>query len=380
MSCFLPYRFQPYGLGAAAAAERWRALGQLMCRAGDVLVFSDTIPDARPLLEGGCTTPMLLQVTNRFDYGVSREEMPAFLGLMAGATRRPRVWWAPNNPYEQLYMAKRGVLLPSDRTRMLRPVGTCLLQQPQPHAAPFDAATACGAAPPSPPPFPPSSSAPPPPPPPPPPPASSPRASRLALLIPSHSRYHLEVTVLTPWLMSHNLSSHVDVYHGASYGGPAVLAQHRGVLTVPYQVSVMKMYEGLAAGAVFILPSPALFRALLAKLGNGQMVFCCRELLEDRPRDWRSYMDWYHPDFMPAHITYDSLDELRGLIADCETSAALVEAKRAVGQAALAASRAASLAGFSQLFAALQEQACGGPSAAEEQAEGLTGGVRRHRP
>jgi hypothetical protein len=42
------------------------------------------------------------------------------------------------------------------------------------------------------------------------------------------------------------------------------------------QTSVMKMYEGLTAGVVFLIPSPSLFRTLSAQLNETRMAFCCR--------------------------------------------------------------------------------------------------------
>ncbi len=57
-----PGRFQPYGMNSSAAERIWREVGHVMCNMGDVLVFSDTIPDARPVLQGGCRTPIILQV------------------------------------------------------------------------------------------------------------------------------------------------------------------------------------------------------------------------------------------------------------------------------------------------------------------------------
>ena len=47
------------------AAQKWTALGQIMCHMADILIFSDVISDARPLLQGNCSTPIILQVGAR---------------------------------------------------------------------------------------------------------------------------------------------------------------------------------------------------------------------------------------------------------------------------------------------------------------------------
>ncbi|GIL61962.1 hypothetical protein Vafri_16210 [Volvox africanus] len=174
---------------------------------------------------------------------------------------------------------------------MLRPVGTCLLPDTPP---PTGGEGGSGDAP-----------------------SAADTATRVALILPPYSR-HLENTFIMPWLLRNGLTAHVQVYR-QHYGGPAVLARHRGVITVPYQTSVMKMYEGLAAGAVFIIPSPELFATLVRELDLHRMSFCCRELLRDHPDDWPHFMDWYHPDFVSAHVLYDNLKDLKRFLTDIVT-------------------------------------------------------------
>ncbi|KAG2484667.1 hypothetical protein HYH03_016554 [Edaphochlamys debaryana] len=105
-----------------------------MCHMGDVLVFGDVIPDARPVLEGNCTTPTLLLVTNRFDVGV-RGDHAGYYKFMAEVATRPWVWFAVNNPYDVLYMTFKGVRLPQERTFLVRPVGASFIAKPPPGSA-----------------------------------------------------------------------------------------------------------------------------------------------------------------------------------------------------------------------------------------------------
>ena len=46
---------------------------------------------------------------------------------------------------------------------------------------------------------------------------------------------HLETTFLTSWIHEQKLDDYVVMYE-IYYGGPTVLARHRGVVTIPYQV------------------------------------------------------------------------------------------------------------------------------------------------
>ncbi|GFR50044.1 hypothetical protein Agub_g12093 [Astrephomene gubernaculifera] len=312
-----PGFFQTYGVNTTKANIIWAELGHMLCHMADILIFSDTIPDARPLLQGGCTTPLILQVTNRFDYGISPSEQDAYVQVMADAATRPHVWWVVNNPYEALYIDKRGVKLPQERLMLLRPVGVCLL--PPTHLP-------------------------------------SPDQALVALVQPSGPT-HLENTFITPWLKSQSLTEYVRLYH-QHYGGPSVLAQHRGVISIPYQMSVMKMYEGLSAGAVFVIPSPSFFKKLAGEMDDSKMVFCCRDVLRDYPDSWQDYFDWYHKDFINAHILFDSWEQLANLIKDREGTGKLVEEKRVVGKEAMRLSRQRTLDGYSSLYRSLSQQAC----------------------
>ncbi|KAG2491868.1 hypothetical protein HYH03_009821 [Edaphochlamys debaryana] len=376
----------------------------MMCHAGDILVFSDTIPDARPVLQGGCKTPIILQVTNRFDYGIREDDRASYYALMREVAQRPGVWWVANNPYEALHMEQRNVTLPPDRFHVFRPVGVCLLppagaspggNATDPVADPAagsgigntgssssggdatggssssggsgssgagpegnsTAATAAGSE------------------------AAAAglgwygeanagrlaalAASKVAILMPSGAK-SLERAFIGPWLHTHNLSAHVQQL-GYHYGGPTVLSRYRGVITVPYQTSVMKLYEGLAVGAVFIMPSPLLFSKLLARLGPSYMHFCCRDLLTSQPNDWTKYMDWYSKDYAAAHILYESYEHLRSIILDVEGTAKLVEEKGRIGMAIMARTRAHTLDGFTSLFATVRSAACAADAARAEE-------------
>ncbi|KAG2486886.1 hypothetical protein HYH03_014480 [Edaphochlamys debaryana] len=100
-------------------------MGQMLCHVGDILVFGDVTADARPVLQGNCTTPIVLHLTRRFTVGV--RDMQPYLRLMKQVVRRPWVWFVASNPFEKYFFSRLGVHLPEARTLLLRPVGASFL-------------------------------------------------------------------------------------------------------------------------------------------------------------------------------------------------------------------------------------------------------------
>ncbi|KAG2485678.1 hypothetical protein HYH03_015650 [Edaphochlamys debaryana] len=215
---------------ANIAFLKWRGLGHMICHVADILVFGDVTADARPVLQGNCTTPIILHVHTRFTVGVM--DMDAYLELMADAATRPWVWFVASNPYELRHLESMGIPLPPSRTLLLRPVGACLLPQP--------------------------------------PPVTPQQAFRLAML--ANHKQGADGSLVDAWLARTQLVRRVDMLTDPAIH-PAVLAQRRGVLHVPFHPAAMLMYAGMAAGTVFVLPSPDFFLQLVA---DHAVPFCCR--------------------------------------------------------------------------------------------------------
>ncbi|KAG2487174.1 hypothetical protein HYH03_014154 [Edaphochlamys debaryana] len=301
----------------AVAAAKWRGMGQLMCHMADVLVVADVVPDSRPLLLGNCTTPTLLLVTNRFDVGV-REDHAGYYKFMAEVVQRPWVWVVVNNPYDAHYMKSKGLVLPPDRTFLLRPVGASFLPKPDPASA-------------------------------------APRAGMIAL-IEHPGKPHLELLHILPWLKEKNLLPYVSIID-RMYGGPAVLSHFRGVIQVPYQVSVMKMYESMFYGAVFVVPSHTFMVQLLKD--HEHMAFCCRPFMEQHPDTWQEVVDWYNPDYVEGHVLFNSWDELAQILkGEGPFTPAFFSAKAAASRRLMAASRRRSLEGYRTLTQRMEAQSC----------------------
>ncbi|KAG2483628.1 hypothetical protein HYH03_017506 [Edaphochlamys debaryana] len=301
------------------ANAKWRGMGQLMCHMADVLVFSDVIPDSRSVLLGNCTTPILLLMTNRIDVAVADKKN--YYKFMNEVVQRPYVWFVVNNPYEAAYAGSKGVILPPERTQLLRPVGVTLLEKPPPEAAAA--------------------------------------RSKLVALIEHPGKPLLEITFIQPWLKERNLMEYVQVY-GKIYGGPVVLSQHKAVISIPYQASVMKMYEGMVQGTVFAVPTPRFFKELVMDTYNGTMMeFCCRAWVKDHPEDWMEVVDWYHKDFIDGHAMFDSWDELEQLIkGEGKYTPEFLADKKATSKRLMLASRKVSLDGYRDLVEKMERQSC----------------------
>ncbi|KAG2443390.1 hypothetical protein HXX76_001750 [Chlamydomonas incerta] len=356
-----------YGMSAATAAAIWAGNGtHTVCPPQyDVLVYCDTVVDARPVLQrlvaagggaagGGCDKPIVLQVTNRFDWKV--KDAAAYLALMRAAAASPRVWWVTNSPYEALYMSWQGLELPPERHLMLRPVGAAVLPPPAPAGGGSKSGSGSGTA--------------------------VDRASTFAVVVKGNRAKHPDRDVLLPQLRklgllaSHGSSSsgtargtgrgagpHLVHVYDRQYGGPAALAQHRGVVHLPYQMSIMGMYELLAAGGLYLLPSPAAFRQLRQKhrFATAFVPLLSRAAVR-RPDggrlNWTHAVEWYHPDFERAMVYWDSWEQLQQLMR-LPPDHGLWAAKRAAARDAMAAVRSASLQGWRRVLGQAAEAACG---------------------
>jgi hypothetical protein len=90
---------------------------------------------------------------------------------------------------------------------------------------------------------------------------------------------------------------------GDRYGGPAELAKYRGVIVIPYQFSVMSMWEYLSHGIMCFVPTKRLFLELVPSTCG---VGITRESLQ--------YAEWYVPEHENLFFFFDSWSHLAELL------------------------------------------------------------------
>ncbi|KAJ1556280.1 hypothetical protein HK405_003456 [Cladochytrium tenue] len=274
-----------YGMTALESA-RHRQSGAIaaLCHQYDVIIVGDTIPDGRALLDAvllddpACAaTHLVLEITNRFDFGIGKGEASlseaaaaadaaafrdALNALYVRDCRRLHV--VANNPFEVYYAYVRGVRF--RRWRLLRPSGHSYIP-PLTDLKVKDAEDPVL--------------------------AFKDLKPRLRQVF---DEYSISVKSL-------------DIL----YGGPHALVKYRAFVESPYQVSTMKLYENLAAGVVVAVPSSRLWREL-NMFGVQEYTLCWPDVRHLAPAAYPRLVDFYHPDLASAIYHFDSFDDLRRMV------------------------------------------------------------------
>jgi hypothetical protein len=111
----------PYGLSAQQADDCWRKV-KFVCELFDIIVVSDTTPDARPFLQNPCKAHIILQITNRFDWDI-KDKVQYYSLMNETGKMNTKVYWVANNPLEREHARTANVTFPTERYKLLRPTG-----------------------------------------------------------------------------------------------------------------------------------------------------------------------------------------------------------------------------------------------------------------
>ncbi|KAI8827710.1 hypothetical protein BJ741DRAFT_629096 [Chytriomyces cf. hyalinus JEL632] len=293
-------RFDPSHLGYALAhesAQRFVESGiyaNEICAGHDVVVVSDTIPHARGLLLSllhpdplkRCTSTVILEITNRFDYAITDpEDLMRYYSLFHDlvAMQSNQLFWVANNNFERAYMEHRlNINMPF--VKVLRPLGYTDAMDKSLH---------------------------------------TPDNTSILTL------FHNHTNVFTLLKSEHIPNLTIFPKEHAHYGGPQGLTGYKAYLEFPYQVSTMKLYENLAGGVVMLIPTPQ-FLEHIWKSNNHEILYHMwslrrlpvRQWLHLKPQhhahvpgfpQWSAYMDYYAPEFAPYLYYFGSWEELREL-------------------------------------------------------------------
>jgi hypothetical protein len=267
----------PYLVTKELAKADWEKNGIHYCALFDFIIVGDTVPRARGFIENRCKdSQIILQATQRFDQGMVKAQRAEWIDLLRQASQEmTNVRVIENNPYESWYMKYVRNAMFFNAT-MIRPSGRW------------------------------------------------PSKNLISVATFNHSHEHLNAVVrqhYIPYLdemLVGNLSRlqipFVELRH-KHYGGAQGLASYRCVIVFPYQVSVMALYENLAAGVNLLVPSLGFYKSLAPRLrANGVGLFLSDlKVLQRKPNGWKS-IEWFNDYFKDVLIHYDSWNHLRELV------------------------------------------------------------------
>lgn len=245
-----------------------------LCSEYDAIFVSDSLADGWPLLMGDhkCKNVYFV-VTNRFDVGVHHGERNDFYEDVKRALNRKDGYdlkLVVNNLFEIPYMESKGVIVPNkDKIPVIRPFGTTSV------------------------------------------PVNEDAADEEPCLIFGNKD---QDKVLMHQLVKDNTGFECKTMAGF-YGGPKSLSKYNSfVVHLPYQVSIMKMWENLNYGTLMAIPSPQFFTNICDenKCGQTQNVFETKKVFDDST--WHEYVDFYLPGWEKCFLQFDNWDHLKEII------------------------------------------------------------------
>lgn len=246
-----------------------------ICSQYDAIFVSDLLSDGWPFIMGEkpkCKNVHFV-VTNRFDYGVRNPDRKQFSDDLTRALNRQDEYRAKlvvNNLFEVPYMESRGVKIPElDKTPLIRPFGSTTI-----------------------------------------PPNKDQVKEESCLII---ARVSQDRTLLHQ-LVKDNTGYDCKVLEG-HYGGPRTLNRYNSVVVhLPYQVSIMKMWENLNYGILMAIPSPEFFTKICNEntCGETEDVFETKKVFDDKK--WKDYVDFYLPGWEDCFLQFNSWDQLKEII------------------------------------------------------------------
>jgi len=244
--------------------DRCKKFVNNICTQSDYVIISDIIPDSYIFLTNECHSKIILEITNRFDLMVDKNNLIDYYEKFGRAIiENKNITIVENNPYEVFYACQKGIFIPN--YYLIRPVGF----------APDE------------------------------------------VFSKNYKVIHEEIAIIDRTDQDSGVSvrqlKKLGIKHrilNKDYGGPLVLANYKALLILPYQVSIMKMMENFRYGVVMLIPTERLFR----ELSNDMYYEFPEKDLKDVPNGLINYMEWYNKEFIDFFIYFDSWDELPEII------------------------------------------------------------------
>jgi hypothetical protein len=228
------------------------------CSEFDYIVICDTIPDGFVFLINECNKKIILEITNRFDYGIKYKN---YYKIFAQAIKNKNIIIVENNPFEVYHACEKNVFIKN--YYLIRPIGN--------------------------------------------PPNSTVRKE--------HKQYHDIVAIIDKYPTSKLLMQKLNEVKlpykilPHKHGGPLVLSTYKAIIMLPYQVSVMKIMENLRYGVPMIIPSEKLLRELI----KGKYFFPAKHLFKITD-GVKNYIEFYNDLYRDYFIYFDSFNDLHNII------------------------------------------------------------------
>ncbi len=258
-----------YNITHERAEHIWQ-LHQETFKQFDLICVSDTAPLARIFLQHHYEKPLLIWICNRFDYSDRASldgEFPdaEYYQLFHDAQQMPNVKMVAYTPFELHYARNKGIEM---NNRVITP------------SAPVPALKITSSA------------------------IPSHIVKEETFFLPS---YHNETLFMN--LAEKCIQLGIPAYCGR-YNGSSDLRDFKGIIHLPYSWSNLALFENLALGIPYFLPSRRFFQKLAKQDGyfHPNLTSLLREGLFD-------LSEWYAPDRKEIFIYFDSWDDLVEKIA-----------------------------------------------------------------
>jgi hypothetical protein len=247
-----------YNIGKDRAAHLWKRWEDLF-RRYDGAITSDTAPLSRIFLQAGWDKPLVIWVSNRFDYADMATNDCGFpdseyYEMMANALTMPNVTIVPYTAFEYIHARNRGIPMSDD---VVKPTGGITGRRGNDRTL---------------------------------------TQHRGSFFIPP---YHNDTHLLD--LSGQCADIGLKVFRGR-YNSPADLEGFKGIIHIPYAWSNLALFENWQMGLTYFIPS----KELLLSMAK------CREFFWSPPwmPEHLELSEWYSPENADNFVYFDSWPDL----------------------------------------------------------------------